>query len=100
MACACTCTTVGPGAETAATLFGPRRKIPVRYHNPAGLDSARLVASQWTLSPPPGTVREELWEAVIRPVLVREGMDMAADTRIKINPEGPVAKVGPPSMPG
>jgi hypothetical protein len=45
-------------------------------------------------------VREELWEAVIRPVLVREGMDMAADTRIKINPEEPVAKVGPPSMPG
>jgi S-adenosylmethionine synthetase len=54
-----------------------------------------LVASQWSPYPDLATLRQELTEQVIRPVLAQANFSLSDDLRIQINPEGAVVEGGP-----
>lgn len=79
--------------------LAPDGKIQVgvvyRDHTPVRLHSVTLVASQRRAELPLARLRDLILEQVVRPVFACEPLGPDAETRIQINPEGPVLEGGP-----
>jgi S-adenosylmethionine synthetase len=70
--------------------------VEYRERRPHRIHSITLVASQKAEGAPgPKTMQDELLDAVIKPVFADEEVKPDADTRIFINPDGPLVTGGP-----
>jgi S-adenosylmethionine synthetase len=85
--------------RTTLTYLAPDAKCQVgigfRHHQPERIDSVTLVASQLDPALALDTLRSDLREGVILPVLAEEKYLPDAHTRIQINPEGTLLEGGP-----
>lgn len=85
--------------QDALRYLAPDAKCQVgvafRRHHPERVDSVTLVASQWATEPDLATLRHDLSEQVVQPVLEQEAPDVHGNTRIQINPEGTIVEGGP-----
>jgi S-adenosylmethionine synthetase len=70
--------------------------VAFRNGTPVRIDSISLVTSQWKRKhPDPEELRRDLLAHVVEPVFAAERIGPDSETRIDINPEGPMHKGGP-----
>ena len=69
--------------------------VVFRDHRPTRIHSLTLVTSQLPSAPPPAKLHDDLLEHVVMPVCADEGIAIDHQTRITINPEGPMQEGGP-----
>ncbi len=69
--------------------------IVYRDHQPSRIHSLTLVASQRQADLPLARLRQTIIEEVVKPAFEHETLVPDAETRLQINPEGPVVEGGP-----